>query len=49
MDLVLSCVDNFEARMAINTVRPPKARACGSLFSPISNVRNCGTIEKTGT
>lgn len=22
VDLVLSCVDNFEARMAINTVRP---------------------------
>ena len=25
VDLVLSCVDNFEARMAINTVRPLKA------------------------
>lgn len=49
MDLVLSCVDNFEARMAINTVRPPKAQACGSLLSPINNVRNCGTVEKTGS
>lgn len=46
MDLVLSCVDNFEARMAINTVRPPKARACGSLFSLTNNMRNCGTIDR---
>lgn len=33
VDLVLSCVDNFEARMAINTVRPSKIGAYGGQFS----------------
>jgi len=42
VDLVLSCVDNFEARMAINTVRPLKAWIRGSLSSPINNAGNGG-------
>lgn len=43
VDLVLSCVDNFEARMAINTVSP------GSLWKTLFSLnggRDCGAYRR---
>ena len=45
VDLVLSCVDNFEARMAINMVSEPLLCFHGYQIQPGSELKSCVKIE----
>jgi len=45
VDLVLSCVDNFEARMAINMVSEPLLCFHGYQLQPGSELKSCVKIE----